>query len=102
MNTQIEIIDHLRQKIKEVGKKSSARRVALKRLEAAYKITNEALNQCVDAKIRYRDLYEATLKDYSKLQLEYKELQEQFDIVQEERRILSKLTKPKTSWKFWA
>lgn len=87
MDKSLEIEQLLRQKLKEVGKKSSARKTALKQLEKAYKLIHQALELSVNQNImqiqRSSAKYDATLRDYNKLQLDYKELQTQIEYLEE-------------------
>lgn len=104
MDKLLEIEVLLRQKIKEVGKKSSARKIALKRLEKAYLLQSQELE-------RRNSLYECLLKDYNNLQLVHKELQRDAERLEQclenmvksnEKLMKETISTPKKSgWKFW-
>jgi hypothetical protein len=109
MDKNLEIQELLRRKIKEVGKKSSARKNALKNLERAYLLQSVELE-------RIKSLYNSTLKDYSQLQIDYKklytdntELNYQYTCAMEalkdanslvEKLIKNHINNP-PKWKFW-
>lgn len=110
MDKYLEIQELLRKKIKEVGKKSSARKNALKQLEKAYLLQSVELE-------RIRSLYNSTLKDYSQLQLDYKKVflehsdltyhySSAMEALEDANNLLEKLIKKDISkppkWKFWA
>jgi GTP1/Obg family GTP-binding protein len=93
MNIQLETEVLLRKKLQEHKKKSAARKKALKELEKAFKIRDQALSLSVNQNLKQIEKIQDLREKLDELQSAFKQLQEiEYNARQAK----------KSWWKFWA